>query len=249
MEATTEIALRSVCKSYGKKNVLDNLNMNIASGEFVTAIGSSGCGKTTVLKLINGLLSPDSGQIFIEGQDITMLNQNLLRRKIGYVIQGVGLFPHMRVKDNISYVLNLSKADKSFVRSRTAELMEIINLDQELLLRYPHELSGGQKQRVGIARALAANPKILLMDEPFGAVDDITRKVLQDEVKKIHQEFQITIFFITHDIAEALKLGSRVMVMNKGQVEQFDTPDNIYNNPQTAFVRTLVGKNDNKKKS
>lgn len=243
METTPEIVLRAVYKSYGKKKVLDNLNMDIASGEFITAIGSSGCGKTTVLKLINGLLSPDSGQIFVGGQDITMLNQNLLRRKIGYVIQGVGLFPHLRVKDNISYVLNLSKTDESFVRSRTAELMEIVNLDQELLPRYPHELSGGQKQRVGIARALAANPQILLMDEPFGAVDDITRKVLQDEIKKIQQEFQITIFFITHDIAEALKLGSRVMVMDKGQVEQFDTPGNIHSNPQTAFVRALVSEN------
>lgn len=236
-----EIRLHEIDKRYGDRVVLEKFSMEIAPGEFVTAIGSSGSGKTTVLKLINGLLTPDSGQIFIHGQDIATLDQNKLRRSIGYVIQEVGLFPHMKIKDNISYVLELNKAGKNHIRKRLKELLEIVQLDAELLSRYPHELSGGQKQRVGLARALAAEPRIILMDEPFGALDDITRKGLQAEIKRIQQQIGVTIFFITHDITEALLLGSRVMVMNNGVIEQFDTPDAIKNYPATDFVEELVG--------
>lgn len=241
MDKPFEIQLQHIDKRYANIKVLHNFSMDIAAGEFVTAIGSSGCGKTTVLKLINGLLSPDSGKVMVQGQDISTQNQNELRRKIGYVIQGVGLFPHMRVKDNIAYVLGLNKTEKSIVGKRIDEILNIVQLEKNLLNRYPHELSGGQKQRVGLARAMVARPKIILMDEPFGAVDDITRRTLQSQIKNIHKQFGITIFFITHDIQEALFLGSKVMVMNNGQIEQFDTPERMRQNPATDFVAALMG--------
>lgn len=235
-----EIQLQNISKSYGENQVLEDFSLDVERGEFVVAIGSSGCGKTTVLKLINGLLTPDSGAVTINGKNISELDQNRLRRQIGYVIQGIGLFPHLKVRDNIAYVLNLEKTDKAYTRKRTAELLELVRLDQSVLLRYPHQLSGGQKQRVGIARALAASPKILLMDEPFGAVDDINRKLLQKELKKIHQELGITIFFITHDIQEAMVLATRIAVMDYGKILQFDTPEKIRENPACDFVRTLI---------
>lgn len=240
MRSSPVIALKNVHKSYGTDAVLQNFSLDIHSGEFVTAIGTSGCGKTTILKLINGLIAPDQGEIYIDGHNIKSIDQNLLRRQIGYVIQSIGLFPHLRVKDNIAYILRLLKTDKKAMYHRVSELMEVVGLEPQLLSRYPNELSGGQKQRIGIARALSANPKIMLMDEPFGAVDDITRKALQVEMKNIQQQFHITIFFITHDITEALKLGSRVLVMNKGQIEQYDTPDEIRSNPSSNFVRQLT---------
>ena len=224
-----DIAIRfeHVTKSYGEREILNDFNMEIRRGEFLTIIGSSGSGKTTVLKLINGLISPTFGIIYVDGKDISKEDQTLLRRNIGYVIQGIGLFPHMTVRKNIAYV-------------PVERLIDVVGLEQEMLDRYPSELSGGQRQRVGIARALAANPDILLMDEPFGAVDEITRKMLQNEILQIHKQLGVTIVFITHDIKEALKLGTRVMVMNKGHVEQFDTPDNIRNHPATPFVQELV---------
>ncbi|MEY8592447.1 MULTISPECIES: ABC transporter ATP-binding protein [unclassified Butyricimonas] len=238
-----DIAIRfeHVTKSYGEREILNDFNMEIRRGEFLTIIGSSGSGKTTVLKLINGLISPTFGIIYVDGKDISKEDQTLLRRNIGYVIQGIGLFPHMTVRKNIAYVPGLlNHRDKEKTRRAVERLIDVVGLEQEMLDRYPSELSGGQRQRVGIARALAANPDILLMDEPFGAVDEITRKMLQNEILRIHEQLGVTIVFITHDIKEALKLGTRVMVMNKGHVEQFDTPDNIRNHPATPFVQELV---------
>lgn len=234
------IVLENISKNYGDTLVLSHFNLEIKTGEFVTIVGSSGCGKTTVLKLINGLLVPDAGRIIIQGKDIAQEDQTLLRRRIGYVIQGIGLFPHMNIKDNISYVPKLIKMDRAEIDMRVTELMELIGLEPEILKRYPKQLSGGQKQRIGIARALAAKPDIMLMDEPFGAVDEITRKTLQEELLKIQRATGITVLFVTHDIREALKLGDKVLVMNKGNIEQFEAPDLIRHSPKTDFVRRLI---------
>lgn len=238
------ISFENISKSYSSNLILDNFNLEINKGEFVTIIGSSGCGKTTLLKLINGLLEPDSGRIDINGNNISDIDQIQLRRKIGYVIQDIGLFPHMNIRKNISYVLNLEKKkDKKRILSKVNDLIKIVDMDEEILNRYPNELSGGQRQRVGIARALAASPEILLMDEPFGAVDEITRGLLQEAILRIHKELNVTIIFITHDIKEALKIGSKVIVMDKGNIVQCGTPLNIRENPKTEFVRNLVGSN------
>lgn len=234
------IKLENVTKKYENNMVLENFNLQIPEGEFVTIIGSSGCGKTTVLKLVNGLLTPDEGKIFVNNQDISLLDQNKLRRQIGYVIQGIGLFPHMTIFENIAYVPHLLKTPKPEIKERVEELINMVDLDKEILSRYPDELSGGQKQRIGIARALAAKPKIMLMDEPFGAVDEITRKVLQEEIIKIQKQLKLTILFVTHDIREALKLGHRVIVMDKGRIEQFDYPETIKTSPVNDFVNSLV---------
>ena len=235
------IRFEQVTKAYGDQVILKAFDLKIRKGEFLTVIGSSGSGKTTMLKLINGLSAPTQGKIYIDGKDISQENQTLLRRNIGYVIQGIGLFPHMTVRKNIAYVPSLlNQHDKERTRKAVERLIGVVGLEQEMLDRYPSELSGGQRQRVGIARALAANPDILLMDEPFGAVDEITRKMLQSEIIRIHEQLGVTIVFITHDIKEALKLGTRVMVMNKGLVEQLDTPDHIRNTPATPFVKELI---------
>lgn len=242
MEREEVIQLKDISKGYGSNIILNDFNLNINKGEFLTIIGSSGCGKTTVLKLINGLLTPESGRVYVNGEDISAVNQIQLRRKIGYVIQGVGLFPHMNIRKNIAYVPNLiKKVDKSEISSKVENLIKVVGLEEEMLERYPSELSGGQRQRIGIARALAASPDILLMDEPFGAVDEITRKLLQEEILRIYKEFNVTIVFITHDIKEALKLGTRVLVMDKGEIIQDGDPSEIVENPKTDFVRELIG--------
>lgn len=242
MSNDTIIRFEHISKTYGENHILQDFNLDIRKGEFLTVIGSSGSGKTTMLKLINGLSVPTAGRILIDGKDIAQEDQTLLRRNIGYVIQGVGLFPHMTVKANIAYVPNLlNRRDKERTRRAVERLIRVVGLETEMLNRYPSELSGGQRQRVGIARALAANPEILLMDEPFGAVDEITRQLLQNEIARIHQELGVTIVFITHDIKEALKLGSRVLVMDQGRIEQIGTPDEIRRNPATDFVRQLTG--------
>lgn len=241
MENNAIIRFEHVTKLYGKREILNNFDLDIQKGEFLTIIGSSGSGKTTVLKLINGLQSPTYGTIYVDGKDISKENQTLLRRNIGYVIQGIGLFPHMTVRKNIAYVPSLlNHRDKERTRKAVEHLIQVMGLEQDMLDRYPSELSGGQRQRVGIARALAANPDILLMDEPFGAVDEITRKMLQNEILRIHHELGVTIVFITHDIKEALKLGTRVIVMNKGNIEQSGTPAEIEQSPATPFVRELI---------
>ncbi|WP_238906783.1 ABC transporter ATP-binding protein [Clostridium sp. YIM B02506] len=235
------ISFKDVSKSYDKNLILHNFNLQVKKGDFLTIIGTSGSGKTTALKLINGLLKADTGDVCIEGKNITSVDIISLRRNIGYVIQGVGLFPHMSVRKNIAYVSNLSrKKDKSKIDTTVNKLIKIVGMDKEMLDRYPSELSGGQKQRIGIARALAASPKILLMDEPFGAVDEITRKSLQEEILRIHKDLGVTIIFITHDIKEALKLGSKVLIMDKGEIIQLGTPNEIKSNPKNSFVKELI---------
>lgn len=235
------IELKDITMSYGDSEILKDFNLEVEQGTFLTIIGSSGCGKTTALKLMNGLLTPEKGSVFINGTDIAAADGNELRRNIGYVIQEIGLFPHMTIEKNISYVPNLYKTkDKAAIAARVRELARIVGLDVEMLSRYPSELSGGQRQRVGIARALMNSPKIILMDEPFGAVDEITRKRLQEEILRIHEELGGTIVFVTHDIKEALKLGNRVLVMDQGKILQDGTPDELLNYPATEFVRQLV---------
>lgn len=235
------IRLEQVTKSFGEKCVLKDVNLSVAQGEFLTVIGRSGCGKTTMLKLMNGLLLPDSGTVSVEGMDIQKTDIIALRRRMGYVIQNKGLFPHMTVEKNITYVPVISgKKNKTENHRLTLKLLKQVGLEEELAGRYPAELSGGQQQRVGIARALAANPNILLMDEPFGALDEITRQDMQDEIQKIQRELGLTVVFITHDIREAMKLGDRVLVMDKGQLVQIDTPEALCKNPANEFVRELI---------
>ena len=230
-----------VTKRYGEHIVLQDFSLTVYRGEFLTMIGRSGCGKTTALRLINGLLAPDEGAVFVSGRNVAETDLIALRRGIGYAIQGVGLFPHMTVAKNIAYVPSLSKAwTKAETEAQVARLLQVVGLDPSLAGRYPRELSGGQQQRVGIARALAGEARILLMDEPFGAVDEITRRSLQKEISRLQKELDITIVFVTHDIKEALRLGSRVLVMEEGRICQLDTPENIKAHPADAFVRELI---------
>jgi len=237
------IEFKNIKKAYGNKVILDDFNLSVAQGEFVTVIGSSGCGKTTALKMVNGLIEPTSGDIFVDGENIREKNMTEFRRNIGYAIQGSVLFPHMTVEQNIAYVPNLlNKKDKEKTKLAVSKWMKLVGLDDELKGRYPSELSGGQQQRVGIARALAASPNILLMDEPFGAVDEITRGQLQNELKQIHEKTGITILFVTHDISEALKLGTKALVMDQGQIQQYGKADELLRNPKTDFVKRLVEK-------
>ncbi len=237
------IEFKNIKKAYGDNVVIENLNLEIEKGEFITIIGSSGGGKTTAMKMVNGLIEPTSGEIFVEGQNIKNLDQNELRRNIGYAIQGSVLFPHMTVEQNIAYVPGLlNKRDKERTKRAVAKWMKIVGLEEGMLHRYPAELSGGQQQRVGIARALAASPEILLMDEPFGAVDELTRAVLQDEIARIHKETGITVLFVTHDITEALKLGTKVLVIDHGEIQQFASPEELVKNPANEFVKKLVEK-------
>ena len=241
MEAA--IRFENVTVRYGDHTALDDFTISIREGEFLTIIGRSGCGKTTALRLINGLLTPDEGHVYVRGTDVADSDLIRLRRSIGYAIQDVGLFPHMTVKENVAYVPSLSgmwnKAEKE---EKVRPLLEMVGLDPELMKRYPDELSGGQKQRVGIARALAAGPEILLMDEPFGAVDEITRRSLQTEIKQLQHRLHITIVFVTHDIHEAMTLGDRMLVMDAGHVLQLDEPETVRKNPAAPFVRELLRK-------
>lgn len=239
----TAIEFRHVKKCYGDQVVLPDFNLKIEKGEFVTMIGSSGSGKTTALKMVNGLNLPTEGDVLVNGKSIKDMDLIMLRRNIGYAIQGSVLFPNMTVEENISYVPSLlNKKDRQRTRNAVNKWMKITGLDENLKDRYPAELSGGQQQRVGIARALAASPDILLMDEPFGAVDAITREQLQKEIKRIHQETGITILFVTHDIEEALNLGTRVLVLDHGVIQQYAEPDELLRNPSTEFVERLVHK-------
>ena len=237
------IRFEHVSKSFGDQAVLRDLSLDIRSGEFLTIIGRSGCGKTTALRLVNGLLTPDTGRVLVQGRDVAKADPVALRRRIGYAIQSVGLFPHMTVEKNIAYLPTISHLEGwkgPARRERESALLRQVGLDPALADRYPRALSGGQRQRVGIARALAAGPEILLMDEPFGAVDEITRGQLQEEILRIHRESGITILFVTHDIAEALKLGTRTLVMDVGTVQQCDRPEELLRHPATDFVRELV---------
>lgn len=244
----TMIEFQHARKCYGEHIIIPDFSLVIEAGTFVTMIGTSGSGKTTLLKMINGLIPLDGGKIFVEGKDIQQENMIALRRNIGYAIQGSGLFPHMSVRQNIAYVPNLlNKKNKEKTKKAVAKWVKVVGLDETLLNRYPDELSGGQQQRVGIARSLAASPDILLMDEPFGAVDEITRQQLQKEMKRIHKETKVTVVFVTHDIKEALLLGEKVLILEAGKVVQYDTPDKIIAKPADEYVRKLVkGKIDEK---
>lgn len=235
------IRLEHVTKSFDGQKVLDDLSLSVNEGEFLTVIGRSGCGKTTMLRLINGLQKPDSGRVYVEGEDVSNTDLIALRRKIGYVIQNKGLFPHMTVEKNISYVPVISGHKNKEENHRQAlRLLRLVGLEESMAGRYPSELSGGQQQRVGIARALASEAKILLMDEPFGALDEITKRSMQDEMLNLQEQLHMTVVFITHDIREAMKLGDRVLVMEQGKIAQLDTPEMIRRHPADDFVRELT---------
>lgn len=236
------ICLEHVTKSFGRYKALDDVSIVVEEGEFLTVIGRSGCGKTTMLRMINGLQKPDSGKVYAAGEDVGEADLIRLRRKIGYVIQNKGLFPHMTVEKNIIYVPVISgQKDKRQNRKLAEELIGLVGLEREMLDRYPEELSGGQQQRVGIARALASRPKLLLMDEPFGALDEITKRAMQNELLALQKKLGMTVVFITHDIREAMKLGDRVLVMEQGKIAQCDTPENVKKNPADEFVKELIG--------
>ncbi|WP_164828483.1 ABC transporter ATP-binding protein, partial [Streptococcus sp. DD11] len=226
--------------AYGDKEILKDFSLKIEEGDFLTIVGRSGSGKTTLLKMVNGLVKPDQGQVLVKGQDIEGQDLIQLRRQIGYAIQGNVLFPHMTVAENIAYVLRLQGQKEEQIAAIVEQKLAMLDLEADLKDRYPAELSGGQAQRVGIARSLGANPSILLMDEPFGAVDAITRYQLQRELKKLYQTNQMTVVFITHDITEALKLGSKVLVLDNGQIQQFASPMEIQQQPANDFVRDLL---------
>jgi osmoprotectant transport system ATP-binding protein len=238
------ITLERVSKSYGSGNVaVGALSLEVGDGELAALVGPSGCGKTTTLRMINRLIEPTSGRILIDGENVLTKDPVAMRRGIGYVIQQGGLFPHRRVFDNVAVVPRLLGWESARVDRRVHELLELVGLDPEDYgRRYPHELSGGERQRVGVARALGADPPVLLMDEPFGAVDPVTRQRLQNQFLELQRELKKSIVFVTHDIEEAAKLGDRIAVLSKGGVlEQYDTPAEILGRPATPFVADFVG--------
>lgn len=240
------LEIRNLTKIYGEGEeahlAVDNVNLKVKQGEFVVLIGPSGCGKTTTLKMINRLVEPTSGEILINGTPTSRLNVVELRRNIGYVIQNIGLFPHMTIAANVEIVPKLRKLDKAKRRTRTHELLDMVGLDPDIYAsRYPAELSGGQQQRIGVLRALAAEPDLILMDEPFGALDPITRDQLQDEMKDLQQRLNKTIVFVTHDIDEALKLADTIVLMKDGKIVQAASPQEMLTNPANGFVREFIG--------
>lgn len=238
------IEFKGINKIYKNNIVLYDINLKLEEGNIIVFVGPSGCGKTTTVKMINRLIKPTSGQVLINGEDISNKNVINLRRKIGYVIQQTGLFPHMTIKENIGIVAKMQKMKSKEIEEKTKELMEMVGLDYEKFGdRYPTELSGGQQQRVGIARALITNPDIILMDEPFSALDPITRSQLQDELINIQTQFKKTIIFVTHDMDEAIKIADKICIMGKGRVIQYDDPETILKSPTNEFVSDFVGKN------
>lgn len=238
------IEFKNVRKDFKSKVVLKDLSFNINKGELVAIIGASGCGKTTTLKMINRLIKPSSGQILINGEDIASKDIIKLRRNIGYVIQQTGLFPHMTVKENIEIIPKVEKMNSEKITKKTYELMDMVGLNsEEFLDRYPTELSGGQQQRIGVARAFATDPEIILMDEPFSALDPITRIQLQDELVDLQDKFRKTIVFVTHDMDEAIKIADKICIMDQGEIVQYDVPENILKNPTNDFVSEFIGKN------
>jgi osmoprotectant transport system ATP-binding protein len=221
---------------------LKGINLEVKDGELLTLIGPSGCGKTTTMRMINRLIDPSEGQILINGEDILKKNPVKLRRDIGYVIQQIGLLPHMSIEDNISIVPKLKKWPKEKYEKRVDELLDLVGLDPSIFKkRYPSELSGGQQQRIGVIRAMAADPPIILMDEPFSALDPISREQLQDELVKLQEEIHKTIVFVTHDMDEAIKIANRIAIMRDGEIVQLDTPDKILRHPKDDFVRDFIG--------
>ena len=235
------IQFQHVGFTYGENPVVHDFSLQVERGECLAIIGSSGCGKTTVLRMVNGLLLPTTGDVLVKGENTKEANLTQLRRRIGYSIQGTVLFPHLTVEKNIAYVPSLSRGvDRKRIMADVSKWLEIVGLDDSFRRRYPSELSGGQQQRVGLARSLAASPEIILMDEPFSAVDEITRRQLQQEFIRIHRQTGITVLFVTHDINEALLLGDRVLVMHSGRIHQLATPEEVKNKPATEFVSQLV---------
>ncbi len=239
------IELTNVSKVYPGTDepAVENFSMTVQPGELVMLVGPSGCGKTTTMKMINRIIEPSSGTIKIDGQDILSLDQNELRRGIGYVIQQIGLFPHMTVAENIATVPRLLGWDKNKIEARVKEMLDVVQLDPSVFAdRYPRQLSGGQQQRVGVARALSADPPVMLMDEPFGATDPITREKLQAEIQRLQSSIGKSIVFVTHDFEEAIKLGDRIAVLSKrSKIEQFDTPANILKKPANEYVASFIG--------
>ncbi len=236
------IQLDRLTKVFGEIMAVDNVTMEIPSGAVCVLLGPSGCGKTTTMKMVNRLIPPTSGKIYLDGRDTSGVDEVTLRRSIGYVIQQIGLFPNKTVEDNICVVPDLLGWDRKKARSRAADLLKMVNLDPAVFLRrYPKELSGGQQQRVGVVRALAADPPILLMDEPFGAIDPINREVIQDEFMKLQAELKKTIVFVSHDIDEAVKMASHIAIFREGRLVQYDSPNDILARPVDAFIAEFVG--------
>ena len=239
------IEFRRVSKTYpgSATSVVNDLSFEILEGEICVLVGPSGCGKTTTMRMVNRLIEPTEGEILIDGEPNTAMSGTQLRRKMGYAIQQIGLFPHRTIAENIATVPSLLGWEKRRIRGRVDELLELVGLDpDDYRDRYPAELSGGQQQRVGVARAMAADPPIMLMDEPFGAVDPITRERLQDELLSIQQNIKKTIVFVTHDIDEAIKMGDKIAILKQGGfLAQYDTPENILSNPNSEFVASFVG--------
>lgn len=238
------IKFETVSKKFKKRTVISNFNLEIADGQLVALIGASGCGKTTTLKMINRLIEPSAGRILLNGKNIADVNIIKLRRNMGYVIQQTGLFPHMTIRANIEIIPKVEHRPAAEIAARTLELMQMVGMEPyEFLDRYPSQLSGGQQQRIGVARAFAADPAVVLMDEPFSALDPLTRISLQDELTELHSHLKKTIVFVTHDMDEAIKIADMICVMNEGQILQYDTPENILKNPCNDFVSNFVGKN------
>lgn len=234
------VEFKNVTKRYAKQTILENFSLTIHKGDFLSVVGTSGSGKTTIMKMVNGLVVPEEGEILVRGKNILSGDLIALRRKIGYAIQGNGLFPHMTIEENIGYVPKLENRSKTEIRGIVDNMLRMVGLPPEIKERYPNELSGGQQQRVGIARAYANEPDILLMDEPFGAVDSITRYQLQKDLKEIHRKTNCTVIFITHDIQEAFKLSTHILVLDKGKIQQYGTNQEVRNNPEENFVKKLI---------
>ena len=237
------IKFQNITKSYDDFVAVDNFSLEIEKGEIIVLIGPSGCGKTTTLRMINRLLDPTEGKIYIDGQDISKIDVVKLRRNIGYVIQQIALFPHMTIADNVGLVPYLNKWPKDKRKNKIMELLEFVGMPAaQFYNRYPNELSGGQQQRIGVARALAADPEIILMDEPFGALDPLTRAMLQDDLLDMQDELQKTIVFVTHDMDEAIKLADKIVVMKDGEILQYASPGELLRNPAHGFVEEFIGK-------
>jgi sulfate transport system ATP-binding protein len=242
IDASPVVSLAHVDLAYGSRSILEDLNLSVAAGEAVALVGRSGAGKSTTLKLINRLLLPDAGVVSVEGRDTREWNPIALRRRTGYVLQEIGLFPHLTIEDNVAIVARLEGWPETRRRARAHELLELVGLaPAEFARRWPRELSGGQRQRVGVARALAVDPPLLLMDEPFGALDAKVRKSLRIWLREVHDRMRLTSVFVTHDQAEAMEMADRVAVMRAGRIEQVDAPERLYATPATAFVHEFLG--------
>ena len=237
------IKFQNIEKKYHSKTVIRNFSLEIEEGQLIVFIGPSGCGKTTLLKMINKLSEPTSGKIFVNGTDISALNTIELRRNIGYVIQNTGLFPHMSIKENLELIPKLKGEAPEAIERKTEELLQMVGLNpQEYMYRFPKELSGGQQQRIGVARAFSTDSDIILMDEPFSALDPVTRSSLQEELFQMQKELNKTIIFVTHDMDEAIKIADKICLLKDGDILQFDTPENILKNPSNEFVENFIGK-------